>query len=322
MNDKLKDIAKYLVSPPKGILAADESATTCCKRFEAVHIPCEEEDRRKYRELLIKTPNTENYLTGIIMVEETLNQKDSSGKLFTEVLKDKGILSGIKVDLGLEDFGTNGEQITKGLDGLDERLAQYKSIGAKFAKWRAVFSPEKGLPTDELINEANSRMIKYALLCQKNEIVPIMEPEVLMEGSHTAEDTKNTISRVLENLFAQIKNSELYLPGIILKTAMVESNKDDTQSTTSAEVAKWTVEVLRKNVPENIGGVVFLSGGQSSDEAIENFNEIMEEGKNLPFKMTFSYSRAIQNSVLEEYAKGNIEKAKENFIERLQRLSK
>lgn len=319
---ELSEIAKYLVNPPKGILAADESATTCCKRFEAVHLPCEEEDRRKYRELLITTENTENYLTGIIMVEETLNQKDSNGKLFTEVLKEKGILSGIKVDLGLEDFGTAGEQITKGLDGLDERLAQYKSIGAKFSKWRAVFSPEQGLPTDELINEANSRMIKYALLCQKNGIVPIMEPEVLMEGVHNAEDTKNTISRVLENLFEQIKNSNLYLPGIILKTAMVESNKDDTQSTTSAEVAKWTVEVLRKNAPENIGGVVFLSGGQSSDEAIENFNKIMEEGRDLPFKMTFSYSRAIQNSVLEEYAKGNIEKAKENFIERLQKLSK
>ncbi len=322
MHDELNNIAKYLVNPPKGILAADESATTCCKRFEAVNLPCEEDDRRKYRELLITTENTENYLTGIIMVEETLNQKDSNGKLFTEVLKEKGILPGIKVDLGLEDFGTNGEQITKGLDGLDERLAHYKTIGAKFSKWRAVFSPEQGLPTDELINEANSRMIKYALLCQKNEIVPIMEPEVLMDGSHTEENTKNTIARVLENLFEQIKNSDLYLPGIILKTAMVESNKDDTQSTTSAEVAKWTVEVLRKNVPENIGGVVFLSGGQSSDEAIENFNAIMKEGRDLPFKMTFSYSRAIQNSVLEEYAKGNIEKAKENFIERLQRLSK
>lgn len=319
---ELSEIAKYLVNPPKGILAADESATTCCKRFENVGLPCEEEDRRKYRELLITTENIENYLTGIIMVEETLNQKDSSGKLFTEILKEKGILSGIKVDLGLEDFGTNGEQITKGLDGLDERLAKYKSIGAKFAKWRAVFSPEEGLPTDELINEANSRMINYALLCQKNEIVPIMEPEVLMEGVHNAEDTKNTIARVLENLFTQIKNSELYLPGIILKTAMVESNKNDTQSTTSSEVAKWAVEVLRKNVPENIGGVVFLSGGQSSDEAIENFSAIMEEGKDLPFKMTFSYSRAIQNPVLEEYAKGNIEKAKENYIERLQKLSK
>lgn len=322
MHDELTNIAKFLVNPPKGILAADESATTCCKRFEAVHLPCEEEDRRKYRELLITTEGVENYLTGIIMVEETLNQKDSNGKLFTEVLKEKGILSGIKVDLGLEEFGTNGEQITKGLDGLDERLAQYKSIGAKFSKWRAVFSPEKGLPTDELINEANSRMIKYALLCQKNEIVPIMEPEVLMDGIHTEEDTKNTINRVLENLFEQIKNSNLYLPGIILKTAMIESNKDDTQSTTSTEVAKWTVEVLRKNVPENIGGVVFLSGGQSSDEAVENFNAIMEEGKDLPFKMTFSYSRAIQNPVLAEYAKGNIEKAKENYIDRLQKLSK
>ena len=319
---ELSEIAKHLVNPPKGILAADESTTSCCKRFEAVNIPCEEEDRRKYRELLITTQNTENYLTGIIMVDETLRQKDSSGKLFTEILKEKGILSGIKVDLGLEDFGTNGEQITKGLDGLDARLAEYASLGAKFAKWRAVFSAESGFPTDELVHKANSIMVEYASLCQKNNIVPIMEPEILMDGVHKAQDVKMTLEKILKDLFQKCRDSGIEIEGVILKTAMVESNKDDTNSTTPAEVATWTVDALRNTVPENIGGVVYLSGGMQSDEAIENFKAIMAKGQDLPFKMTFSFSRAIQNPVLEEYAKGNIEKAKENYLERLQKLSK
>lgn len=322
MYDDLNEIAKYLVNPPKGILAADESTTSCCKRFEALSMPCEEEDRRKYRELLITTDGIENYLTGIILVDETIRQKDSNGKLFTEILNEKRILPGIKVDLGLENFGTNKEQITKGLSGLDPRLAEYANLGAKFAKWRAVFSVEAGLPTEELINEANSLMIQYAILCQKNGIVPILEPEVLMSGTHKAEDTKNVLEKVLQNLFQRARDSGLRMEGLILKTAMVESNENDTSSTTPEEVARWTIEVLKNTVPENIGGVVYLSGGQKSDEAIENFKAIMKERESLPFKMTFSFSRAIQNPVLEEYAKGNIEKAKENYINRLEMLSK
>jgi len=322
MYDDLNEIAKYLVNPPKGILAADESEKSCCKRFEALSMPCEEEDRRKYRELLLITEGVENYLTGVILVDETLRQKDSNGKLFVDGLKERGILAGIKVDQGLVDFGSTGEQVTKGLEGLDPRLAEYASLGAKFAKWRAVFSVEAGVLTDTLLNEANSLMIQYAILCQKNGIVPILEPELLMDGVHKAEDTKNILIKVLENLFQRAKDSGLRMNGLILKTAMVESNINDTGSTTPDEVADMTIEVLKNTVPSDIGGVVFLSGGQTSDEAIDNLNAIMEKGKDLPFKMTFSYSRAIQNPVLEEYAKGNIEKAKENYIERLQKLSK
>lgn len=320
MENNLEEIAKYLVNPPKGILAADESNSTCCKRFESVNLPCEEDDRRKYRELLLTTEGVEKYLTGVILYDETIRQKDSNGKLFTEVLKEKGILSGIKVDLGLTDVGTNGEQVTKGLEGLGGRLAEYKSLGASFAKWRAVFSAEAGVLTDEVLNEANSLMIQYAILCQKNDIVPIMEPEVLMDGVHKPEDTKNVLAKVLENLFQRAKDSGLHMGGLILKTAMIESNKNDTASTTPEQVAEWTVETLKNTVPSDIGGVVFLSGGQESDEAIENFRAIMKAGSELPFKMTFSYSRAIQNPVLDEYAKGNIEQAKANYLERLQKL--
>ncbi len=319
--EKLKLNTNTLVAPPRGILAADESSKTCCARFEKHSLECTEESRRAYRELLIATPGTEEFLTGIIMVDETLRQRDSSGKLFTHILRKKGIQSGIKVDEGLLDVGTSGEQTTKGIEGLPPRLKEYATLGATFAKWRAAFLIGEKTPSVEVIEKNCALMAEYAHLCQQNGIVPIVEPEVLMDGDHSAEVTEHVIGQILPILFNEIRKKNIYIPGLVLKTAMCVTGKDAGPKASPKEVAERTIRVLKKCVPSDIGGVVFLSGGQSPDESNDNYDAIMQHAKEERFPMTFSFSRAIQSPVLDAWAKNQVPATVEPiYLEQLRKI--
>jgi fructose-bisphosphate aldolase class I len=318
----LADEAKKLTMDAKGVLAIDESSPTCNKRFESLGIETTEENRRKYRELLISCPHIEDYISGMIMFDETIRQSTAEGVPFTEVFKQKGMSIGIKVDKGVVDFG-DGEKVTQGLDGLADRLKEYKSMGAVFAKWRAVINIDmaKGLPTDDCLKNNAEALADYAVLCQAENIVPMVEPEVIMDGTHTLEDSFAITSRTLKTLFNALQNKNVYIPGTILKTSMVISgNKAEVQST-KEQVAEWTIKCLKENVPADIGGIVFLSGGQSAEQATENLRTMHQMG-DLPWSLSFSYSRGIQTPVLKAWA-GNmndvagaqailIEKAKAN----------
>jgi fructose-bisphosphate aldolase class I len=315
----LADEAKKLTADAKGILAIDESMDTCNKRFEKLGVPTTEENRRKYRELLITTPNIENYVSGMITFDETIRQSTAEGVPFTDVFKQKGMSIGIKVDKGVIDFG-DGEKVTQGLDGLTDRLKEYKSMGATFAKWRAVINIDmvKGLPTDECLNKNSEVLAEYASLCQMENIVPIVEPEVIMDGTHTLEDSFAITSRTLNTLFTALKNKDIYIPGTILKTSMVISGKDCDKQATTEEVAEWTLRALKENVPADIGGIVFLSGGQGNEQATDNLRAMHQMDTNLPWPLSFSYGRAIQSPALKIWAANmeNIAEAQSALLEK------
>ncbi len=299
----LKTAATRLTKPPKGILAADESSGTCDKRFSALNIAPTEENRRAYRELLITAPDLDKYISGIILYDETIRQSTKDGKKFTEVMKSKGIDIGIKVDQGLVDFQENpDEKITQGLDGLKERLQEYKDMGATFAKWRAVYQIGEGTPSEALMLENARILAKYALLCQELNIVPIIEPEILIEGVHSIEQCDKITRRNFEILFPELVLMGVFMPGIILKTSMVISGKNASDKAPADKVAEMTVASLVDKVPSDIGGIVFLSGGQSEEESTVHLN-LMHQTGDLPWNLTFSYSRAIQNPVLKHWAK-------------------
>lgn len=319
----LATIAKELVAPPKGILAADESTKTCCARFEGVGVECSEEKRREYREILITTPKNENYLTGIIMVDETVRQKDVKGTPFLKILKQKGIHAGIKVDGGLDhyDGDESVETVTIVPENLAQKLKEYADMGITFAKWRSAFIVGNSLPSDGCIKENVRRMIEYAKLCQNVGIVPIVEPEVLIDGSHSAEESEIAIGRVLVETKRELLNANLYLPGLIIKTSMAVSGKDSANRADRNEVAKRTIDVLKTHIPEDIGGVVFLSGGQTPDEADRNFDAIMRHASEVPFPMTLSFARAIQNPVIKLWAEGvNKEQIEKVFINQINKI--
>lgn len=306
----LKSTAAYLVNPPKGILAADESSKTCCKRFDNVMLECTDESRRAFREMILSAPELEEHVTGIILTDETIRQStkaDGSGyaKPFTHVLIEKGIKPGIKVDEGIAGFrdANDIEFITKGIEGLPPRMAEYKQMGAAFAKWRAAFSVTHGLPSAEALEMNIKSMVEYARICQANDIVPIVEPEVLMDGTHSIVDMEETLNKVIGALMHGLKHSDVYMPGLILKTSMALSGKNADNRAKPEEVAERTINVLKENVPNDIGGVIFLSGGQSHDEADANYDAIMRHADDLLFPMTFSFSRAFQNEALTHYSK-------------------
>ncbi|MBP6060616.1 MAG: fructose-bisphosphate aldolase class I [Candidatus Pacebacteria bacterium] len=299
----LIDTAKKLVAKPKGILAIDESMATCNKRFEALGIPATPEKRQSYRELLVTAPGIENYISGYILFDETIRQSTLNGKSFVSVLGEKGIEVGIKVDAGLVDLDRHiGEKVTKGLDGLDERLKEYRSMGATFAKWRGVYTIGINVPSEDCMRENAKSFAKYAKLCQENDIVPIVEPEVLFDGDHTIERCYEVTTQNLEIVFTELKNEGVFLPGIVLKTSMVLPGKELQVIIKDEEIAKMTVRCLKEKVPSEIGGIVFLSGGQKDEEAMLRLNEMHKLG-DLPWPLTFSYGRAIQNSALQSFAK-------------------
>lgn len=298
---EMQSTAKALVAPGKGILAADESFPTISKRFEAVGIESTEENRRAYRELLFTTAGIEKFLSGVILFDETLRQKTAQGRLFVEVLAERGIIPGIKVDEGLQDLpGSPNEKITKGLNGLEVRLKEYRTLGARFTKWRCVFVIGDGLPTKEAIVKNAEVLTEYVLRSQKAGLTPIPEPEVLMDGNHPIEKCKEITTLVLKTIFDYFKKKNVSLEGILLKTNMVLPGRDNPKKATPHEVAAATIEALKASVPPQVTGIVFLSGGQAPGEATANLNAI-NFNEVYPWELSFSFSRALQQPVLEAW---------------------
>lgn len=291
-----------LVAKPKGVLALDESTGTCKGRFDKLGVPCTEETRREYRNMLITTEGLENYISGVILVHETAFQSSDQGVLFPKVLSDKGICVGITSYTGYAPFNDKGEQVTESTGDLAEKLKEYRSAGADFSKWREMIKIGEGLPTEEFLEEDANRLAMYAKLCQDNDIVPFVEPEVMIDGTHSMEKCYEVTAHNLDRIFAKLNEKGVFIPGTILKTSMILPGKDSGQVAIPEQVAEMTIKCLREHVPKEIGGIVFLSGGQSDEDAVLNLNA-MKKYTDLPWALTFSYGRAIQNNALQAWAK-------------------
>jgi len=317
--DQLKNTAQAMLASGKGLLAADESSATCAKRFQAVGIEDSEENRRLWRQLLLTAEGIEQYLSGVILYDETIRQKDDNGTAFAERLKQKGIIPGIKVDTGAKDLALHpGEKVTEGLDGLRQRFAEYYEMGARFAKWRAVITIDGDRLPSVACYKANAHgMARYAALAQEAGIVPIVEPEVLLDGNHSIERCYEVTAETLDVMFKALQNQDVLMEGVILKASMVLSGKVAPDRANVQTVAEQTVKCLREHVPDNIAGIVFLSGGQGEQEATAHLDAMHKLG-DLPGPLTFSYSRAIQNPVLELWAKGEKDKAAAAYLFRCQ----
>ena len=298
----INEIAKQMVADGKGILAADESSGTIKKRFDGINVNSSEENRMNYRRILLESKEAmENYISGVILFDETIRQSNSAGEKLVDIIKKSGALPGIKVDMGAKSLAKmQDETVTEGLDGLRERLQEYSELGAKFAKWRAVISISEKNPSQLCIDANAHALARYAALCQESEIVPIVEPEVLMDGSHSIQKcydvTKKTLLKVFDNLLLH----NVDLKGICLKPNMIIGGSENSQRSTSKEIAQMTVDCFKECVPEEVPGIVFLSGGQSEIEATENLNEI-NKIENTPWKLSFSYGRALQSSALKAW---------------------
>ena len=317
--ESLEDIAKAMVAPGKGIIAIDESTTTIKKRFDSVGIECTEENRRAYREMLLTTPNLGQYISGAILYDETLRQSTKSGVPFAKVMSDAGILPGIKVDKGTVPLaGFPGDVVTEGLDGLRPRLAEYAKLGAKFAKWRAVIAISDDNPSGTCIEANCHALARYAALCQEAGIVPMVEPEVLMDGEHDIEVCYEVTEATLRSLFAALYEHNVLIEGTILKASMVISGKDCEEQADVSEVASETLRCLKATVPALLPGIVFLSGGQSDEASTAHLNA-MNTLAERPWPLSFSYGRAMQQAALKLWAKdmsGNLAKAQETVFAR------
>jgi fructose-bisphosphate aldolase class I len=293
--------AKTMVSEGKGLLAMDESTPTCNKRFEKVGIPQTEETRRSYRELIVTTPGLGEFISGVILYDETIRQTKIDGTLFVKVITDAGIIPGIKVDTGAKDMaGHSREKITEGLDGLRDRLAEYSQMGARFAKWRAVITIADGIPSRGCIEANGHALARYAALCQEAGLVPIVEPEVLMDGEHPLGRCCKVTEEVLQTVFNQLYTQRVSLEGMILKPNMVLPGKDCPKQASVEEVADATVTCLLRAVPAAVPGIAFLSGGQPYELASARLNAMNLRFKTrIPWALTFSFSRAIQQPALE-----------------------
>ncbi len=300
---KLIDTAKTLVASDKGLLAIDESSPTCNKRFAKLGIPQTEESRRAYRELIITTPGLGEFISGVILYDETIRQQKKDGTPFVQVLTDAGIISGIKVDTGAKAMaGHPGETITEGLDGLRDRLQQYAQMGARFAKWRAVLTIGADIPSQGCIEANAQALARYAALCQEAGLVPIVEPEVLMTGDHTLERCGEVTAKVLQTLFQQIYTQRVMLEGMILKPNMVLPGLACPQQASVEAVADATVQCLLRTVPAAVPGIAFLSGGQSYELASARLNAMnLRFRSRAPWALTFSFGRAIQQPALERW---------------------
>lgn len=319
---KLQGIAEALVAPGKGLLAADESTKTIHKRFEVLGIEGTEENRLSYRQMLFTTPGVEDFLSGIILYDETIRQV-IDGKSVSKYLTSKGIIPGIKVDKGAWKMANfENEKITEGLDELRDRLTEYKELGARFAKWRAVITIGDNIPTDTCIEANAEALARYAALCQEQEVVPIVEPEVLLDGDHTIEVCFKAQVRTLKKVFERLRAHKVFLEGIILKPSMVLSGKDCPKQADAKTIAQMTVDALKESVPTEVGGIAFLSGGQSSASSIENLAEINKIGG--PWPLAFSYSRGLQNDPMQIWAGKleNVKAAQEDFYKRCQAVSR
>ncbi len=299
---ELAATAAAMVAPGKGILAIDESGATIKKRFDTIGIESTVETRRAYRDLLITPNGLSQYISGMILYDETLRQATKDGTPFAEVMKKNGILPGIKVDAGAKDLaGAAGEQVTEGLDGLRERLAEYKKLGATFAKWRAVINIGAGIPSSYCINANAHALARYAALCQEAGIVPIVEPEVIMDGAHTIERCFDVTETTLHALFDAIRTQQVRTEHLVLKASMVISGKGCAKQAGVKEVAEATVLCLKRTVPASVPGIVFLSGGQSDELATAHLSEMNAGGAKLPWPLSFSYGRALQAPALKTW---------------------
>jgi len=300
-NSELYETAKALVAENKGILAADESSGTIEKRFDTIGLESTEENRRAYRDMLFTTPDLEDYVSGVILYDETIRQSASDGTSFAKLLAGRGIIPGIKVDLGAKDLaGAPGEKVTEGLDGLRERLQEYKQLGARFAKWRAVITIGDGIPSAYCIQVNAHALARYAALCQEQGLVPIVEPEVLMDADNDIERCYHATKRTLHKTFNELYHQRVDLEGILLKPNMVISGKGSPAQATAEEVAQWTIRCFRETVPAAVPGIVFLSGGQSDEQASANLNAINSLGGQ-PWVLSFSYGRALQAPALKAW---------------------
>ena len=314
----LQSITQQLIFSGKGILAIDESHATCKKRFDSVQKECSELTRNDYRETLIMTPSIEKFISGIIMFSETLEQSTLKNKVpFVKILSEKGILSGIKVDTGAKNLALHPqEKVTEGLDNLSVRLQEYAKIGASFAKWRAVITPGINMPSDACISANAHALARYAALCQEAGIVPIVEPEVLMDGTHTIEESYDIHLKTLIALFAEIKEQGCQLEGLILKASMIIPGKDCPEQATPEKIAEMSIRCYQKSVPEEVQGIVFLSGGQSNEQATQNLQAMNASSLNKPWVLSFSYGRALQSEALKQWGQGNKAEAQKALYKR------
>jgi len=317
--DVLKRVAKQMVAPGKGILAADESTSTVEKRLAQVNVPSTEENRRAWREVFFTSPGIGEYISGVILYDETIRQSDSKGRPFVKVLEEAGVLPGIKVDQGLKEMdGSPLEKLTKGLDGLPGRLKEYAGLGAKFAKWRAVITIDGDkLPSDANIRQHAKDLAAYARACQEEGIVPMVEPEVMMDGAHTMERCEEVSKKVLTAVFEELQSAGVLLEGIVLKTNMIVPGKESGQKAAPEEVAGATLRVFKEVLPAALPGEAFLSGGQAEVEATENLNAVNKRGPH-PWALTFSYGRALQGSALKIWSgkAENVAAAQQAFLHR------
>ncbi len=315
---ELARVANAMVAKNKGILAADESTGTIKKRFDAIKLESTEEHRRLYRELLFTAPGAAEWISGVILYDETIRQKTKDGTAFPEYLTKRGMLPGIKVDTGAKPLaGFPGETITEGLDGLRERLGEYRNLGARFAKWRAVIDIGEGIPTPYAIQANAHALARYAALCQEADIVPIVEPEVLMDGAHSIERCEQVTDAALARVFSELFEHRVYLEGIVLKPNMVISGKKAANRAPPEAVAEATVRCLKRHVPPAVPGIAFLSGGQSPTEATLHLSLVNKLGP-LPWSVTFSYGRALQDTALKAWggAAANFGSAQKEFAKR------
>jgi fructose-bisphosphate aldolase class I len=317
-NEELQKTIKDMVVVGKGILAADESVNTATKRLASINVESTEETRRQYRNLVLTAPGMENYICGVILFEETLHQKSNDGISFPEVLSKNGIVPGIKVDRGLTDLEDSNEQYTKGLEGLGERLEEYKKAGCRFTKWRAVYSISETTPSDVLIERNSEDLARYAKVCQQHGFVPIVEPEVLIDGTHSIDTCYTVTEKVLTAVFDALKRENVSIEYTILKPSMVISGKQAENRASIDEVARQTLKVLKATVPEELASINFLSGGQTPEEATAHLNRMHTLEENLPWYVSFSYARALQGPALKAWQgkQENLQAGQEAFINR------
>ena len=320
MNEQmLMNTASSMVKKGKGILAADESTPTIGKRLQQIGVNSTFETRNEYRDMLFTANGIENYISGVIMFDETLRQSTTCNDKtpFVKLLSDKGVLPGIKVDTGAKDLaGATGEKITEGLDGLRDRLNEYYSLGARFAKWRAVITISDGIPSDHCIVANAHALARYASLCQESNIVPIVEPEVLMDGNHTIEKCYDVTNRTLNCVFDVLNIHNVMLEGIVLKPNMVISGLDCDKQADVETVSEMTIKALTANVPNNVPGIAFLSGGQSSDDATAHLNCMNKNNSDMPWNLTFSYGRALQADALVGWGGSDFGNGQSNLLKR------
>ncbi len=319
MGDQLTQTAKALVAPGKGILAADESSGTIKKRFDSIGVESTEENRRAYRDLLFSTEGAAEHISGVILYDETIRQSSADGTPFPKLLEREGIIPGIKVDTGAKDLAkAPGEKITEGLDGLRERLAEYRALGARFTKWRAVITIlGETVPSEYCIWTNAHALARFAALSQEAGLAPIVEPEVLMDGDHTIERSFEVTSRTLHAVFTELRDQRVELEGMLLKPNMVLSGYECPTQAGIQEVAEQTLRCLRRHVPAAVPGIVFLSGGQSDEDATAHLNAMNAKGPH-PWELSFSYGRALQAPALKAWRgeAANVPAAQQAYLHR------